>query len=110
MLVQSTACSDVISFTVTRVTRGYGGVCVCVCGSLNFVLCVEAYSHQYNPDVDCYIITKILHPLFAPLLQLQSTLLSTIPNPRQSLISSLSLSFCYFRNVYTNRIIQYMSF
>ena len=49
MLVQSTACSDVISFTVTRVTRGYG---VCVCGSLNFVLCVKAYSHQYNPDVE----------------------------------------------------------
>ena len=108
MLVQSTACSNVISFTVTQVSCGYGVcvcVCVCVCGSLNCVLCVEACSHQYNPDVELLHYHKDLTSFICSSLQLQSTLLPTIPNPGQSLLSSPSLSFCYFRNVYTNRTI-----
>ena len=109
MLVQSTACSDAISFTVARVTRGYR---VCVWGgcSLNFALCVEACSHQYNPDVELLHYHQDLTSFICSSFQLQSTPLPTIPNPGQSLISSPSLSFCYFRNVYTDRIIQDMSF
>ena len=85
----------------------------CVCGgggSLNFALCVEACSHQYNPDVELLHYHQDLTSFICSSFQLQSTPLPTIPNPGQSLISSPSLSFCYFRNVYTDRIIQDMSF